>query len=293
MFLHFGSQRFRSRQILDKWGKIMGRTLKTKSFVGSLFLALTLLVTACQGDGFSNLDILGGKTDQDSVSVVALRIELNNGLLRTCTGIAVTESKVLTAANCVYAGGDIRAESIKIYNKTEINNIEQEVAISESNEFAVKLGFQPPQNGLNGGSLESGPDDIAVIKLERSISTKSITISNDAVQPGDEVKLVGYGLTSAESASESTSNTSAAFQRNQATNSVDEVGNGMFSVSAQDISNSSGVTGNGDAGSPIFNASNQLIGIAVGGGYISSSSQYVSAYVDTTRQDVQDFISGN
>ncbi len=129
--------------------------------------------------------IIDGEINEDDVAVVALTV--NGHYNAFCSGTLISPTVVLTAAHCLPPNAETveRIEDVMVRFGTDVYDPFASLAVTEA--------WIHPAFGENG--LE---DDIALLRLEDRATVMPIPAALSAPARGDEVRIVGYGITRAE-----------------------------------------------------------------------------------------------
>ena len=229
------------------------------SWLGGALATLGSLVVGCQGSSSSDLNVFNGtETTQYDGSVVRLLVD--QGRRRFCTGVVVDASTALMAAHCIKSStvetsilaelraakdgvGQVKAK--RYYSWSAVRNMETLTDEAAARDLAVVVFDGAPFKG-------------PYLKLASHIAQGK---SADLNSP---VKIVGFGA--------------ANFGLNAGTikgrgaqvgdNRISEVKKGLYILTAN-LSPSAPRQGNaaaaaGDAGGPLLNANGELLGIGAG-----------------------------
>lgn len=209
--------------------------LRERKIPGLTLLAVAALLGACNG-GLALLDepqvgqrgsaIVNGTIDPGHAAAGIL----HSGNIAACTGTLIGSRTVLTAAHCVTTDSPPHQLLSPIHFYLD--------GFSGTKYSASSATVHPSYAGANIA-------DLAVVRLSQEISgVAPAPISDVAPQPGEKVKLVGYGRTS-EQADSSQFGT-----KRVAPNTIDQVAEQTFLVLG--AGGTDGNLCNGDSGGPTF-----------------------------------------
>lgn len=200
-------------------GSISDRVLRHNAKVAMAWSYLGLLLLASCGkewnNGASNQAIVNGQASAIE-QVVWLTAQKPDGLTAGCSAVIVDDSAVLTAAHCVAAvvssadgqpacnyrcGPDSHdAQGRPLCNPDGCPLLDfapfAEIAIEHRGErFASSSVIIHPRRLTSAGHAFF---DVAIVKLDRSLATSPLQISHALPQQGQEITLVGFGVTGAD-----------------------------------------------------------------------------------------------
>ena len=144
-----------------------------------LILFSSILLFGCGGGGgggsnaCSTLKVNGGESCESGASPVVLLAMHKGGATSFCTGTAISQTAILTAAHCVTG------------NPSQI-----EIATPEFGRMASSYSIHPQFRG----ALRSF--DLAIVKVAEPmpVSPASLLVSSGAPSPGAELVAYGYGF---------------------------------------------------------------------------------------------------
>ncbi len=241
----------------------------------SLLALSSTLVAGCGGDASpaplarSSAAIIGGVLDDSANDdVVLVQIDLGGGNASNCTGTLIAHEVVLTARHCVTAvgagydlGADVAPSTIAVWLGA--------TPLGAPDAYGAKL--------VHDGATNLHDHDLALVVLDRRIGTQLSPLRLGAPPTrGETVKVVGYGLTQAD-----TTLPSAPHQRYRRDGlSIAELGPGAFQAPiGYDLGSNELAVGEsiceGDSGGPLQDeASGALVGVTSRGGNGQPSSPY-------------------
>lgn len=209
-----------------------------KTIRRSVGMVLAIALYGCGGGGgdgssvCSTLKVSGGEScDQGVPSVVYIQT-LEGDKISSCTGTAISQTAILTAAHCVTG----RPSRIDIVNSDFFR---------PASAYYIHPGYRGTRNGL----------DLAVIKVAEPMPVKPapLQVSSGAPAPGAE--LVAYGYGADETGKGAIERIQAGETPLKATSlSFASATNGLF---YKVVSDGAGSTCKGDSGGPILAKNNQ------------------------------------
>jgi hypothetical protein len=120
-----------------------------------------------------------------SVIVIRSAESLTPKSIGSCTATAVSSRTLLTASHCLYS-----RETKTVENAIWIDSKDGEKIVADKTNI-----FLHPNYRDSGGSMD-GNFDIAVVTFKKDVFESWVQISKDPGVAGDQITLVGFGITS-------------------------------------------------------------------------------------------------
>jgi V8-like Glu-specific endopeptidase len=246
----------------------------------SLWLALWLPLWGCAGGpavGERAQAIVGGTSDPGDPGVVAIVAQVPGATQESlCTGEVISPHVVLTAAHCV-AAAEVGA------NARFTVHTGATIGATSANTFAVKEVHA--NSAWNPQDLFSG-HDVGVVILAAPLAVTPLRLHRVPLTSADKgapVRLVGYGLSAAQTASSAGVKREAAAALNDFDPALVSVGDAQHG------------TCNGDSGGPAFltvGAVEEVVGVTSFGDQACSQGNY-DTRVDVELPFIDPYVAAN
>lgn len=231
--------------------------LSITHFFCQLLIFCTLLFGCRTVSGSDVLVTNPQPADKLYPEVVELIADHANGLNARCTGTFIAEDTVLTAAHCFY---DHEGQAVSRMVYLSSDGVEHVGALYPSSDF-----------NWSGSMVDKITSDLGMVHFDKRLAPKIAKIAKKFPSQGDAVTLVGYGVTNLLTETGDGS-------KNYGRNAVKLVKENILYLAgyAEDRINNlpqgqDSISGAGDSGGGIFNASGELVAVVSAGSKIDST----------------------
>lgn len=220
---------------------------------------------ACGVVGLNPKIINGTACENRTSPVVYIALERRDGQF-SCTGTMLTPTSVLTAAHCM--GGGVRRAQV-----AGGNDFDQSASV-------VQIFVHP--NAAADNASTRIRNDVAIMKLDRPLNIPTLPIiASRAVEAGDIISILGYGLTEEKQTGE---------LRSGEMEVTANEGDSIVAIFGDEGSN----TCFGDSGGPAIYSDDGLtgvVGVTSGGSRAECDEGDISTFANTGESDNLDFIT--
>ena len=225
-------------------------------------LALCLVSVACIKPASNDVSVVGGEKDARNLPwTVKLSIKMKSGKTRTCAGVFISDTVLLTSGLCIDQAEKVTVESeIEPFKSDKVSSTKFEIhdsykSIETSDRDAIN--FVDPKDAWADIGMVIFPKDTAPKDMIATVARTSYT-----PKVKDEVLLAGWGADSDKGSGVGT--------RRVGKNVIDSIASedkksviGIEGNGNQRRSATTSVTlGSGDQGAPLYNEKSEVIGIA-------------------------------
>lgn len=215
-------------------------------------LILGCLLASCRTTSSSNVLVTNPQGAGNLYpEVVELIADLADGMNARCSGTFIEEDTVLTAAHCLF---DHRGQAVRRLVYQAANGTEYPGTLYPSREYSP-----------SGSMIDRVTSDLGLVRFDRRLATKIATIAKKEPVKGDAITLVGYGVTDLLTET-------GDGDKNYGRNEVQLVKENVLYLAGFSDDKIPGVqqgvasvSGPGDSGGAIFNASGELIAVISAG----------------------------